>query len=272
MFWYLIDYLDNLENKTLLPLSRCLPSLTDHIDLSVSMCCAVSSAVHWYFKWLKSQLRSIKQKFSIYCISSANNIKCHMAFSAGCVHLFIHGDECGHFYCPCTPSSPGDKISTLHLRLLHQQLFAIFFFPCFFHSCDHCWFYVTFLSGWLLKWDLTFHAPSWAATMTGLRTTVKMDPRVGGIYRMLLWLGGLISFSRHQWIFTKSFSNVLAAASARFWGFGAFSSPFFISYCQPFVIRIVFMESQAAFRSTELYSSLLCHTPLLSLSCSVSLN
>lgn len=45
---------------------------------------------------------------------------------------------------------------------------------CYFLLCDHCWFYVAFLSTWLLKWNLAFWALSRAATMTGLRATDKM--------------------------------------------------------------------------------------------------
>lgn len=45
---------------------------------------------------------------------------------------------------------------------------------CYFLLCDHCWFYVAFLSTWLLKWNLAFCALSRAATMMGLRATDKM--------------------------------------------------------------------------------------------------
>lgn len=95
---------------------------------------------------------------------------------------------------------------------------------CYFLLCDHCWFYVAFLSTWLLKWNLAFCALSRAATMMGLRATDKMYCCV-----MLLWL---------------ELTLLLPSPSVTIDILVSFP------FCQPFVIRACF---HGAFRSTKLF-------------------
>lgn len=106
----------------------------------------------------------------------------------------------------------------------------------FFLSCDRRWFYVTFLSSWLLKWDSAFHPLSGAATMTGLRPTDKMN-LCAAIYWMPLWLGGLVWLSRHQQILANVFFHW-----AVFITIAAVTIDILLSFlsCQTFVIRALF--------------------------------
>lgn len=172
-------------------------------------------------------------------------------------------DKCDCFYHPYI--FPGDKIKPLHLRPNQGSFTTGSLHFSFSLLYDHHWFYVTFPSSWLLKWDLTFHALSRGATMTGLRTTHKKHPWAG-IYWMLLWLGGLVLHSWHQSILeTTSFLCGSHHCYCLYW----YSFP----SSEAFVIRAVFMDSQVAFRSTKLFFCPRCESlPLLPLSSPVCLN
>lgn len=134
-------------------------------------------------------------------------------------------------------------------RLLHYRLFAF----CFFFFVD---FYVTFLSSWLLKWDLVFHALSSTVTMMGLRATDKMYPRVCGIYRISLIrstsLTLLTSVDLRNSVFLMACH--LPYRYSKIMRFLDIFSSLFFSSCQPSMIRATFMDSQAAFRSTKRFS------------------
>lgn len=140
--------------------------------------------------------------------------------------LFIflnHWNECDHFYYAWIFAA---EENYAHYYLCPNQgsltTSSLHFCVFLLHYCR--WFSVTFLSSWLLKWDLAFRAPSRVPTMTGW----KMYPRAAGVYKMLLWLGGtspafLISVRN---LFFQP-AVILTIATARLWDLGIFFCFFF---------------------------------------------
>lgn len=117
------------------------------------------------------------------------------------------------------------KIMLLHLRPNQGSITTSSLHFCVFLLCYRRWFYVTFLSGWLLKWELTFHALSGAATMTWLRVTVtilKFSSRQ--LSNAFVIRRASLTLLIENQFFWKAV--ILTIATARLWGFWAFSSVF----------------------------------------------